>query len=147
VEARWILRCDFADVVGRYHGRPATDEEIDSAISEDPSDDLASPGALLLVARAPGEVLGCAGLRLLPGGVGEITRLFVVSAAREAALGARLMHQIEAHARSLGVREMRRDTRRDLVEAQRLNARIGYEQTRPFNDGPHADLWFRNQLV
>jgi ribosomal protein S18 acetylase RimI-like enzyme len=147
VQARRILRCYFDDVVGRYHGRQATDEEIDSAIRDDPSDDLTPPSGLLVVARDHGEVLGCAGLRLLPGGVGEVTRLFVVSSAREAGLGARLMDAVEVHARNLGVREMRLDTRRDLVEAQRLYARIGYEQTAPFNDKPYADVWLRKQLV
>ncbi|MCW3048175.1 MAG: hypothetical protein JWO74_2459 [Solirubrobacterales bacterium] len=146
-QARRILRCYFDDVVGRYHGRQATDEEIDSAIRDDPSDDLTPPSGLLLVARERGEVLGCAGLRRLPGGIGEVTRLFVVRSAREAGLGVQLMDELEIHARDLGVRERRLDTRRDLVEAQRLYASIGYEQTAPFNDEPYADVWFRKRLV
>jgi GNAT superfamily N-acetyltransferase len=147
VQARRILRCYFDDVVGRYHGRQTTDEEIDSAIGDDPSDDLSPPSGLLLVAHEHGEVLGCAGLRLLRRGVGEVTRLFVVSSARQAGLGARLVNEIETHARNLGMREMRLATRRDLVEAQRLYARMGYEKTTPFNDEPYADVWLRKRLA
>jgi ribosomal protein S18 acetylase RimI-like enzyme len=145
--ARRILRGYFDEVVGRYHGRPATEEEIDSAIRDDPSDDLAPPAGVLLVARERRAVLGCAGLRLLPGGVGEVTRVFVVPSARGTGLGERLMRELEVHARVLGARELRLDTRRDLVEAQGLYARIGYEQTAPFNDGPYADRWFRKRLA
>jgi ribosomal protein S18 acetylase RimI-like enzyme len=102
---------------------------------------------VLLVARERRAVLGCAGLRLLPGGVGEVTRVFVVPSARGTGLGERLMRELEVHARVLGARELRLDTRRDLVEAQGLYARIGYEQTAPFNDGPYADRWFRKRLA
>jgi GNAT superfamily N-acetyltransferase len=145
--ARGILRSYFVEIVGRYYGREATEEEIDSAIRDFPSDDLAPPGGLLIVARERRAVLGCAGLRLLADGVGEVTRVFVVRSARGAGLGERLMHEVELHARTLGVRELRLDTRRDLVEGQRLYARIGYEQTAPFNDAPYADGWFRKRIA
>jgi GNAT superfamily N-acetyltransferase len=66
---------------------------------------------------------------------------------RGTGLGERLMHEVEVHARALGVRELRLDTRSDLVEAQRLCARIGYEPTTPFNHGTPADQWFRKRLA
>jgi hypothetical protein len=62
-------------------------------------------------------------------------------------LGERLTHELEVHARALGVRELRLDTRSDLIKAERLYARIGYEPTAPFNDGPHADCWLRKRLA
>jgi hypothetical protein len=65
-EARRILRGYFDDVASRYYGRAATGDEIAAAMSEDPSDDLVPPTGLLLVAQGKGDVLGCAGLRLLP---------------------------------------------------------------------------------
>jgi GNAT superfamily N-acetyltransferase len=145
--ARWVLRGYFDELVGRYYGRQATEEEIDSALRDYPSDDLAPPGGMLLVARERGAVLGCAGLRLLPDCVGEVTRVFVVPTARGTGLGERLMRELEARARALGVRELRLDSRSDLVEAQRLYARIGYEPTAPFNEGTPADRWFRKRLA
>jgi hypothetical protein len=50
--------------------------EVAAAMREEPSDDLALPRGLFLVAREEGAVLGCAGLRLLPGRIGEVTRVF-----------------------------------------------------------------------
>ena len=113
--ARQVLRAYFAEVASRYYGRPATDEEVAAAMREEPSDDLAPPGGLLLVAVQDGAVLGCAGLRLLPGGIGEVTRVYVMPAARRRGLGSRLLDELEAHARDHKITTLRLDTRRDLV--------------------------------
>ena len=145
-EARQILRAYFDDVASRYYGRPATGDEIAAAMSEDPSDDLAPPRGLLLVAREKGDVLGCAGLRLLPGHVAEVTRVFVVPAARHRGLGSRLLNCLEGHAHGHQVSVLRLDTRRDLTEARRLYARHGYREVAPFSSGPYADHWFEKTL-
>jgi len=88
---------------------------------EDPSDDLTLPGGLLLVAQEKGSVLGCAGLRLLPGHAAEVTRVFVIPAARRRGPSAsRLLDCLEGHARQHRVTTLRLDTRRDLIEARRL---------------------------
>jgi GNAT superfamily N-acetyltransferase len=128
---------------------------------EDPSDDLALPHGLILVAREEGTVLGCAGLRLppgiqqpgvpvpgiqQPGRVAEVTRVFVVPAARRRGLGSRLLACLEDHARRLGVATLRLDTRRDLTEARRLYARHGYREVPAFSQGRYADHWFEKTL-
>ncbi len=140
--ARQVLRAYFAEVASRYYGRPATDEEVAAAMREEPSDDLTPPGGLLLVAVQDGAVLGCAGLRLLPGGIGEVTRVYVMPAARRRGLGSRLLDELETHARDHQVTTLRLDTRRDLVEARQLYARHGYTEVRPFSHGPYSDHWF-----
>lgn len=140
--ARWVLRAYFGELASRYYGRPATGDEVAAAMREEPSDDLALPRGLFLVAREEGAVLGCAGLRLLPGRIGEVTRLFVVPAARRRGLGVRLLDGLEDHARRHGVTTLRLDTRRDLTEARRLYARHGYREVPPFSHGPYADHWF-----
>ena len=140
--ARQVLRAYFAEVASRYYGRPATDEEVAAAMREEPSDDLTPPGGLLLVAVQDRAVLGCAGLRLLPGGIGEVTRVFVMPAARRRGLGSRLLDELETHARDHQVTTLRLDTRRDLVEARQLYARHGYTEVRPFSHGPYSDHWF-----
>jgi GNAT superfamily N-acetyltransferase len=144
--ARAALRAYFADVASRYYGRPATEEEIVAAMRAEPSDDLTPPGGLLLVASEGNSVLGCAGLRLLPGRIGEVTRVFVMPAARRRGLGSRLLDHLEAHARDHGVATLRLDTRDDLVEARQLYARHGYAEVRPFSQGPYADHWFEKHL-
>ena len=145
-EARRVLRAYFDDVASRYYGRPATADEIAAAMSEDPSDDLAPPRGLLLVAQEKGDVLGCAGLRLLPGPAAEVTRVFVVPAARRRGLASRLLDCLEEHARRHQASALRLDTRRDLVEARRLYARHGYREVAPFSSGPYADHWFEKAL-
>ena len=140
VPARQVLRAYFAEVASRYYGRPATDEEVAAAMREEPSDDLTPPGGLLLVAVQDGAVLGCAGLRLLPGGIGEVTRVYVMPAARRRGLGSRLLDELETHARDHQVTTLRLDTRRDLVEARQLYARHGYTEVRPLTGQEHETL-------
>ena len=72
-----MLTAYFREVVSRHHKRAATDAKVAAAMRAEPSDDLCPPGGLLLVARHDGRVLGCAGLRLLAAGTGEVTRVFV----------------------------------------------------------------------
>jgi len=145
-ESRQILRAYFNDVASRYLGRPATEDEIAAAMREDPSDDLTLPSGLLLLAQEKGSVLGCAGLRLLPGHAAEVTRVFVIPAARRRGLGSRLLDCLEGHARHHRVTTLRLDTRRDLIEARRLYARHGYREVTPFSSGPYADHWFEKTL-
>jgi GNAT superfamily N-acetyltransferase len=142
-----ILRDYMDDVASRYYGRQATDEEIEAALREDPSIDLASPDGVFLVARQHDVILGCAGLRLLPEGIGEVKRVFVAPAARGRGLGARLMGQLEQIGRGHGLSALRLDTRHDLVESRRLYAALGYQEVPAFNDGRYAEHWFAKSLA
>ena len=123
--ARQVLRAYFTEVASRYYGRAVTEEEVAAAMRKEPSDDLAPPGGLLLVAVQDGAVLGCAGLRLLPGGIGDVTRVYVMPNARRRGLGSRLLDELETRARDHQVTTLRLDTRRNLVEARQLYARHG----------------------
>ncbi len=145
-KAHDVLRAYFDDVASRYYGRPATEDEIAAAMRESPSDDLTPPHGLLLLARENDKVLGCAGLRLLPDQVAEVTRVFVVPAARRRGLGSRLLDCLEDHARRSGVSTLRLDTRHDLTEARRMYASRGYREVLPFNDDKYADHWFEKIL-
>lgn len=145
-EARQILQAYFDDVATRYYGRQASQEEISAAMRDDPSDDLELPHGLLVVARGDGNVLGCAGLRLLRGQIAEVTRVFVVPAARRRGLGSRLLDCLEDHARQHRISTLRLDTRSDLLEARRLYARHGYREAPQFNSGPYADYWYEKAL-
>jgi GNAT superfamily N-acetyltransferase len=136
----------FTELVARYWQREAAEAEVEAAMAGSPSDDLAPPTGVFLVARRRGEADGCAGVRLLTPTVAELTRVFVRPAARGAGIGARLLAAAEASARSLGCDVMRLDTRHDLVEARRLYARHGYREIPAYNDDPYADHWFEKQL-
>jgi GNAT superfamily N-acetyltransferase len=145
-EGRAVLTAYYHDIVSRYHGREATADEVGAAMRAEPSDDLCPPSGLLLVARRAGTVLGCAGLRLLPAGIGEVTRVFVVPDARRHGIGARLLRAVEEAARERAVAMLRLDTRHDLTEARQLYERSGYRQVPAFNDGRFADRWYAKPL-
>jgi ribosomal protein S18 acetylase RimI-like enzyme len=136
----------MTEMSSRWLGRPATDDDLREAFREFPSDDLAPPDGLLLVAHLDGAVEGCAGLRPLGDGVGEVKRVWVAPRARRQGLGRRLMAEIERHASERGLRELRLDTRSDLVEARRLYERLGYQEVPPFGANPYAGHWFAKRL-
>ncbi|RYV49534.1 GNAT family N-acetyltransferase [Pengzhenrongella frigida] len=145
--ARQILRSYIDDVASTYYGRRATPDEIDAALLDDPSDDLAPPRGLFVVVRRRDLVLGCAALRLLPDGVGEVCRVFVAPHARGRGLGASLMGELERLARVHGRSVLRLDTRHDLVEARRLYATLGYDEVPAFNADRYAEHWFAKSLA
>jgi GNAT superfamily N-acetyltransferase len=144
--ARAALWDYIDDVASRWYGRPATDVEIAAALLDDPSEDLAAPRGTFLVARRGETVVGCAGLRLLPDGVGEVKRVFVAPLARGHGLGRRLMLELENLARAEGLRTLRLDTRSDLVEARAFYAALGYVEVPAFNNGQYAEHWFAKDL-
>ena len=144
--ARRALRAHMDDIASRWYGRPATTEEIDRGLVEHPSDDLRAPDGLFLVAQQGPTVLGCAGLRFLGEGVGEVTRVYVAPPARGKGLGRRLMLRLEQLARERRVQTLRLDTRSDLVEARAMYASLGYVEVPAFNKGPFAQHWFSKTL-
>lgn len=151
-DARAALRAYVTDVASSFLGRPATAEEVDDSLRDDPSDHLAPPGGLLLLARLGGAVGGCAGLHLLgddggPGvGIGEVKRVFVEPTARGHGIGRQLMAELERLARGLGGTQLRLDTRHDLVEARAIYSALGYEEVPAFNNGRYAEHWLAKSL-
>jgi GNAT superfamily N-acetyltransferase len=138
-----LLREYFHDVASSYYGRPVTEDEVDMALAEDPSDDL----ACFLVGRYDGVPSGCVGLRMIGPGVAELTRMFVHPRARRTRGGHALLTAAEEAAVSLGAHTMRLDTRDDLVEARGLYAAHGYAEIEPYSKGLYADHWYEKRLV
>ncbi|MCO1593587.1 GNAT family N-acetyltransferase [Micromonospora sp. RHAY321] len=140
-----LLREYMTEMVVRYHRRPALPGEVDEALAEMPSDDLAHPTGLLLLAHHGADVAGCAGLRWGPDWA-ELTRVFIRPAHRGAGGGAVLLAAVEGHARAAGADRIRLDTRADLVEARALYARHGYVEIPAYSHGPYAHHWFEKRL-
>lgn len=145
--AKQQLLAYFAELCHRYYGRPSPPAEVAAAMDEEPSDDLAPPTGLFLLASYRGQAAGCVGLRLVSAGLAEISRLYIRPERRGTGGGAALLAAVEGEARLLGVRELRMDTRSDLVEARALYARQGYLEVPAFNEGPYSDHWFGKRLV
>ncbi|WP_338146384.1 GNAT family N-acetyltransferase [Streptomyces boncukensis] len=149
-EAVATVRAYVDDIASRYYGRPATGEEIDTALAEEPDDELAPPRGVFLLARAEGDparIGGCSGAKLLAGGAAELKRVWVAPHARRQGLGARLVAAAEDAARALGAAAIRLDTRSDLVEARALYARRGYLDIERYNDSPYAQHWLEKSLT
>jgi GNAT superfamily N-acetyltransferase len=100
----------------------------------------------LLVARYDGEPAGNAGVRLLDKDTAELKRVFLLPGARGRGGAALLVAAAEDTARELGATRIVLDTRRDLVEARALYARLGYTETEPHNDDRYAEHWFGKSL-
>ncbi|MBB1243100.1 GNAT family N-acetyltransferase [Streptomyces durbertensis] len=145
-EARAALLAYYTDIVGRYHGRPARQDEVAAAMADEPSDDLAPPGGVFLLGRRGGEVAGCAGVRFAGPETAELTRVHVRPPWRGTGGGSALVAAAEAEAARLGARVIRLDTRSDLVEARALYAARGYREVAPFSTGPYSDHWFVKEL-
>jgi GNAT superfamily N-acetyltransferase len=141
-----VLRTYFADIVGRYYGRPATGHEVDSAMTDEPGTDLTPPTGLFLVARRDGVVSGCVGVRVLAPEIGGLTKMFVLPDARRQGGASQLIASAEDAARGIGLDIMRLDVRADLVEARALYAALGYKEVKPFSDAKYADHWFEKAL-
>jgi GNAT superfamily N-acetyltransferase len=140
-EAQGCLTAYAAELAERFDNGydPARTRRVDA-------EDIAPPGGLLLVAFLHGEPVGCCALRLHGDGPAEIKRMWVAPEARGLGLGRRLIAEVEAHARSHGVRVLRLDTNRALVEAISLYRTCGYLEVPRFNDEPYAHHWFEKAL-
>jgi ribosomal protein S18 acetylase RimI-like enzyme len=141
-----VLRAYMDDVASRYWGRPATSAEVNQVLREDPSDDLVLPTGLLVIAVGDGEPAGCGGVRFLPGGIAELTRVWVVPAMRRHGLGALIVSYLEERAVEHDRARMRLDTRDDLTEARALYTGLGYREVAPFNQAAYAEHWFEKAL-
>ena len=116
---------------------------------EFPSHELHPPGGLLWLAGIEGSPdwpVGCVGLRILAGGLGEVTRLFVAARYRNRGIAKHLMRELEDAARDRGLLTLRLNARHDLVEARSLYLAIGFREVAPFNDEPYAEHWFERRL-
>ena len=56
------------------------------------------------------------------------------------------MLEVEELARGMGFARLRLDTRKDLVESQRLYESLGYRETPPHSGGPYSDRWYGKLL-
>lgn len=149
--ARTLLRAYMTSEGERHFKRPVTAEEVDREMREFPLSNFAPPHGLFLIASRGDQPLGCVALLFRPeaGGtirLGEIKRMYVDPAARGLGIGSTLLTELEQRARARGLTALRLDTHTDLVEARRLYARFGYEDTEPFNDIPYSDRWLAKTL-
>lgn len=139
--ARWCVAQYFAELAARF------ERGFDPAQSIPADDDeLRPPHGAFLLATVDGAAVACGAVKAIGRRVGSIKRMWVDDSARSLGLGRRMLAALEAEARSLGMRRVRLETNRSLVEAIRLYRSSGYEEVARFNDEPYADHWFEKRL-
>jgi DNA-binding MarR family transcriptional regulator/GNAT superfamily N-acetyltransferase len=110
-------------------------------------DEMRAPSGSFLLASLRREPVGCGALKLhgrrKPA---EIKRVWVAPEARGLGVGRRLLGALEARARDEGVRTVRLDTNRALVEAIAMYRSSGYREIDAFNREPYAHHWFEKRL-
>lgn len=110
-------------------------------------DELLAPEVRFFVARAGGQAIGTAAVRLMPGepdtggeAYGEIKRMVVDPAWRGRRVGARLLQALEDQLRADGLALALLETGRDQHEAVRLYERGGYRSRPAFGGYPDNGL-------
>jgi GNAT superfamily N-acetyltransferase len=141
-DAQWCLAEYYGELARRFEGGydPAR------GISATP-EELTPPSGLFLVARSMGKPVGCGALKVMPGRVGYLKRMWVHESVRGLQLGARILQRLEDEALALGLTSVRLDTNRALKEAQALYRRAGYREVAPFSNELYAHHWFEKRLA
>ncbi|CAM5491246.1 hypothetical protein SALBM135S_05316 [Streptomyces alboniger] len=141
-DARSCLLAYFTELGDRF------DTGFDPARSLLPdAGELRPPHGLFLVARARGEPLGCAGLKLPAEAPAEIKRMWVAPRARGLGLARRFLSELEERAVRHGRDVLRLDTNKALTAAIGLYRSHGYREVPAFNDEPYAHHWFEKRLA
>jgi len=109
-------------------------------------EDFRGPGGAVVLARADGRAVGCAGLRPLGQGVVELKHFFLAREARGRGFGRAMLAGVEQVARGRGARRIVLDTAAPLIEAAALYRSAGYDDVPRFNDNPVAVAWFGRDL-
>jgi len=93
-----------------------------------------------LVAYVDGRAVGCAALRPVGPGLGELKRMYVDPRARGNGIGAALLAAVEARAVTLGYSELKLETGLMQPEAVSLYATRGWERIEPYGQYKDSPL-------
>ena len=85
-----------------------------------------APRGAIWLAQAGEHPIGCVALRPLPGGIGEVKRMYVDRAWRGKGVGRVLMETLIARARVLGYHHLRLGTLSEMSAARSLYASLGF---------------------
>lgn len=139
-EAQACIQAYFDELRARF------EEGFDPAqtVSAEP-EELVPPAGRFVLARLDGVAVGCAGLKIHAGGIGELKRMWVAPSVRGRGIAQRLLESLEALAAAAGVDVLRLDSNRSLVEAHALYRRNGYVEIAPYNSNRYAHHWFEKR--
>jgi GNAT superfamily N-acetyltransferase len=140
-DARLCLDVYFRELADRFEGGFDAHADDSAQLS-----DMIPPSGLFLVARLDRDAIGCGGFKRVSATTAEIKRVWTAPSARGMGVARRLLRALETAAREAGVRTLRLDTNRALIEAHALYRSEGYREIARFNDNPFAHHWFEKLL-
>jgi len=131
----------YAEIGRRFEG--GFDHTISLAATPE---QLRLPAGLFIVAFLHGEPVGSGALKFHGRRPAELKRMWVAPQARGLGLGRRLLVELERLAVEHGVRTLRLETNKSLVEAIALYRSSGWREVDAFNDERYAHHWFEKRL-
>ena len=139
--ARYCLHQYFSELDRRFDSGFDPTRSIPAADEE-----MRPPAGLFLVATLHGDPIGSGALKFHARKPAELKRMWVAESARGLGVGRRLLTELENQATRHGVRIIRLETNKSLVEAINLYRSAGYVEVAPFNDEPYAHHWFAKHI-
>jgi DNA-binding MarR family transcriptional regulator/GNAT superfamily N-acetyltransferase len=139
--ATYCLGEYYAEIGRRFEG--GFDHTISLAATPE---QLRAPAGLFVVAFLHGEPVGSGALKFHGRKPAELKRMWVAPQARGLGLGRRLLAELEKLAAEHGVRTLRLETNKSLVEAIALYRSSGWREVPAFNDERYAHHWFEKRL-
>jgi DNA-binding MarR family transcriptional regulator/GNAT superfamily N-acetyltransferase len=139
--AEYCLGEYYAEIGRRFEG--GFDHTISLAATPE---QLRLPAGLFVVAFLHGEPVGSGALKFHGRRPAELKRMWVAPQARGLGLGRRLLVELERVAAEHGVRTLRLETNKSLVEAIALYRSSGWREVPAFNDERYAHHWFEKRL-
>ena len=115
----------------------------------DPVETLERDNVTFLAAFVAGEAVGCGAVKRMPGGYGEIKRMYVEPDARGRGAGRALVRALESDLLAHGIDVARLETGARQPEALALYEQCGYVRRPPFGDYPDDPLsvFFEKRLA
>jgi putative acetyltransferase len=102
--------------------------------------------APVLIAFHADQLAGCAALREIGDGIGEMKRLYVRPAFQGSGLGRRLVERVIAEAKAAGYQSLRLDTLPKMGPAIALYRSLGFREIPPYGDNPPEAICFELPL-
>jgi GNAT superfamily N-acetyltransferase len=117
-------------------------------LGEDAADDADDEGGFFVVAQDERDrVVGCAALRQLEPGVGEVRRMWVNPVLRGRGIGRRLLSALEGASAVAGFDQLRLHTHENLTEAILLFETSGYQRIEQYDENDYATHWYEKSLL
>ena len=126
---------------GEFVGSPICFERFEREIASLPGEYIC-----VLVAEESGQLAGCAALRNIGDGVGEMKRLYVRPEFQGRGLGRLLTERIIEEARDSGHRLLRLDTLPVMGSALALYRSLGFREVLPYGGNPPEAICFELPL-